>query len=339
MAVRFEILGKPAKDNALSVTVDAGNSIHRLLFDCGEMCLNELKVSHIQDIDHLFFSHFHMDHVSGFDSFFRANYCRETKPVGVWGPEGTIEIMHHRFLGFVWNLVQGQPGTWIVREVTDRQVLGARFLAGEAFSKIHPELARPNSETILETAHYRVEARIMDHGTPSLAYLVRETPRTNVDEEALAKLGWAPGPWLQAVKDGSEPDDRRLSIDGQEMELGELRKRLLVTTPGESIAYLTDFAFGDSAPENLLKMLRGCDTIVCECQYAAEEIELARANYHLTSSQAAALAARAGAKRLILFHVSQRYEEEELARLLEEARNVFPETSFPDQWKELLPWE
>lgn len=71
MTLHFQILGSPGRDNAAIVTVDRGQAVSRLLFDCGDGCLTDLSFGEICGIDHLFFSHFHMDHISGFDSFLR----------------------------------------------------------------------------------------------------------------------------------------------------------------------------------------------------------------------------------------------------------------------------
>ena len=82
MTIHYRILGEPGRDNALLVTVDSGQSQHRLLFDCGEECLSDVAVSHTQDVEGLFFSHFHIDHIAGFDRFLRMNWCRP----GATGP-------------------------------------------------------------------------------------------------------------------------------------------------------------------------------------------------------------------------------------------------------------
>jgi ribonuclease Z len=64
MSISFEILGAPGRDNALFVRIDSGQSIERLLFDCGDGCLNSVPFSEIQAIDHLLFSHLHMDQLA-----------------------------------------------------------------------------------------------------------------------------------------------------------------------------------------------------------------------------------------------------------------------------------
>src|SRR4051794_15752958 len=117
MTISFQVLGDPGRDNALFVTVDTGQSVNRLLFDCGEGCLNAVPFSEVRQIDHLCFSHLHMDHVAGFDSFFRCTYDRTDRPNHIWGPPRTAEILHHRFQGFLWNLVDDRPVAWHVHDL------------------------------------------------------------------------------------------------------------------------------------------------------------------------------------------------------------------------------
>jgi ribonuclease Z len=322
MAIRFKVLGGPGRDNALWVEVDSGRSIRRLLFDCGEGCLTELAQAEVQAIDHLFFSHYHMDHVAGFDGYFRTNFDRESRPNRIWGPPGSGRILQHRFQSYLWNLHEGLNATWRVSDLEEEEVRTWRYELPEAFEVAHEELAvLRDGPLVLEEDDFTVEALTMDHRTPSMAYRVSEKTRWNIDPAAMAALGLRPGPWLKALKDPRELPDEAL-VDGR--PAGELRERLLVPTPGDSVAYLTDFLMDEAAVERLAPWLAGCKTLVCESQYRASDIELALKNYHMTSVQGAALAKRAGVEELVLIHVSSRYTWEEWAALLEEARAVFP---------------
>ena len=83
MAIEWQILGRAGADNALHVVVDSGQSRESFLFDCGEGVLDSLRPGEVQSVAYLAFSHFHMDHVSGFDGFFRLNYNRPDAPVTV----------------------------------------------------------------------------------------------------------------------------------------------------------------------------------------------------------------------------------------------------------------
>lgn len=330
MAIRFKVLGGAGQDNALWVEVDSGQGIRRLLFDCGEGCLAALAFAEVQATDHLFFSHFHMDHVSGFDSFFRANFNREDRANRIWGPPGSGRILQHRFQSYLWNLHEGLSATWRVSDIGESAIRTWRYELPDAFETAHEEAAVVREGALaLEEDDFTVEAMTMDHRAPSMAYRVTEKTRWNVDVAAMGALGLRAGAWLKALKDPLElPDDA--IIEGR--PAGELREKLLVPTPGDSIAYLTDFLMDESAAERLEPWLAGCKAVVCESQYRAADLELAQKNFHMTAVQGAAVAKRAGVGDLVLIHVSSRYPREEWAALLEEARAVFPGARFPEGW-------
>jgi len=320
MSIEFQVLGDAGRDNALFVRIDNGQAVSRLLFDCGEGCLSALPFAEVQAVDHLFFSHLHIDHVAGFDGFFRCAYGRDAKQNHIWGPPETTEILHHRFRGFLWNLVAGQLGT-------------RRFELGEAFAVAHEEADRPYDGLIVDEPGYTVVVALMDHATPSAAYLVREKPRVNIDAGILASLGLRPGPWLKQLREPPADLAKTVVIDGQSHLLAELRERLVKTTPGDSIAYLTDFRMDEAALARLAVFLRDCKTVVCECQYRHADFELAERNYHMTARLAAEAARRARVGRLVLFHLSDRYGCEEWLEMLAEAREVFPDTEYPERWR------
>ncbi len=335
MAIEWRVLGRAGADNALHVVVDTGQSRESLLFDCGERCLDGLRSSEIQAVGHLCFSHFHMDHVAGFDGFFRLNYNRPDAPVEVWGPPGTVGIMEHRFLGFVWNLHADQPGEWIVREVGDEAIGTARFLAREAFAaRRQPDRPRP-SPVLHRSKGWRLEARLLPHGTVgSLAYRVVESPKRNIDPAALRNYGYPPGPWLKDVAEEPGDESALVEVGGRSLMVGELRRELLLTTPGASIAWLTDFRLepGNAEWEGLVEWLSGTTTLVCECQYRAADAALAEGNAHMTADLVGRLAAEAGVGRLVLQHLSRRYTREEWLGMRDEARASFPRTDLPPEW-------
>ncbi len=328
MSIKHRILGAAGHDNALHVEVDTGQSVERLLFDCGEGCVTELPFADILATDHLFFSHLHIDHVAGFDSWFRCLFNRTTKPNRIWGPPGTAVTLQHRFQGFLWNLHDEMSGSWHVSDIHPQQICTHRFELGEAFAIAHEEKAAPQ---LLEGVGYTIEVLTMDHRTPSLAYVVREKPRSNLDMSRLTSLGLRPGPWVKQLKDNSAFPDT-LIIDGVSHSTAELRKALLVETPGDSIAYFTDFLLDDVAMERLIPALHGCRVLICEGQYRHADIDLARKNYHMTTVLSATLASRAGVQELVLFHLSDRYNRDEWLQMLHEARQIFPNTSYPAHW-------
>jgi ribonuclease Z len=333
MPITHQVLGQPGRDNALFVRVDTGQQLTRLLFDCGDGCPHELPFHDVLAVDHLFFSHLHMDHVGGFDAFFRGNHNRESRSNHVWGPAGTAETLQHRFRGFLWNLIaDAPPVTWHVHEIHPTEVRSTWFELREAFRTAHDEGSRPWNRVILEEPGFAVEAHLMDHGTPSVAYVVREPARVNVNPDRLGAMHLPPGPWVKRLRGPKAEPGETVTLGETTYSLAALQNELLLTTPGDSVAYLTDFRMDAAARDYLAAHLKGVSTVVCECQYRSADRELAERNMHMAADEVAAMAAQAGVGRLVLFHVSDRYQPDGWRELLAEARAVFPNTSFPEGW-------
>jgi ribonuclease Z len=167
-----------------------------------------------------------------------------------------------------------------------------------------------------------------------MVYVVRESDRCNVDMEVLAAEGYAPGPWLKQVKDSSIPVETEIEVAGANRRIGDLRNRLLVHQPGDSIAYLTDFCLeSEQKEEELVRLLTGCRVLVCENNFRDGDAELARKSYHMTSADVGKLAARIGPERLVVFHLSDRYTQDEWREQLEEVRTHFAGAIFPEEWR------
>lgn len=337
MPLTLQTLGGPASDNGLLVSVDTGQSIHRLLFDCGEGLLRSLKISEIQAIEQVFFSHFHMDHVAGFDSFFRHTYNRPYTPVQVWGPPETISVMANRFRAFIWNLHKRQAGEWIISEVNEEVIGSARFLTREAFAKPHHLPDRPRGETALWSQEaFHVEGHLLPHGSiSSLACRVVEADRQNIAPDRLLADGYKPGPWLKALTDPDLSDDENISAGESTARLGDLRDAYVMRRPGDSCAYLTDFRIEPGTVEwdRACKFLEGTKTLVCECQYLDEDDPLASRNGHMSSSLVGQLAQDAKVGELRIQHLSRRYSTEQWQQIRDEVGSRFGKTSFPDHWR------
>ena len=335
MTIDYKILGQPTRDNAAYVTVDSGQSVTRFLMDCGSGCTDLIKTSDLMSLDAFFVSHFHMDHICGFDSLFRFNFSRNSEhPFRIIGPHDTCRAVHHRLQGFTWNLVEDSDGVVVVEECGDSKIRQQLFLTRERFTKpLRDVVLDCEGRAVFENADCNVSMIELDHGCISAGYLVREKDSVNVDTRRLAELGVKPGAWIKQLKD-SEAIDFTMEVDGRSYEMHQLREELLVRTSGESLAYLTDFRARGSKRDELVEFISEVDVLICENSYTTEDAELAERNFHMTTAEVASLARDANVGRLVLFHLSDRYSEDVFARLLEEARGIFAQTYWPEGWFE-----
>lgn len=92
------------------------------------------------------------------------------------------------------------------------------------------------------------------------------------------------------------------------------------SNPARSYAYCTDTAY----TEEILPYLQGVNMLCVESTFNDAFASVAAEKLHCTASQAATFALKAGAKQLLLTHISARYKAP--APLLEEAINIFPNT-------------
>lgn len=327
--LQAQVLGQPGEDNALWVIADSGQGRKRMLFDCGAGTLTALPFSERQAVDHLLFSHLHMDHVGGFDDFFRATFDRSSRENHVWGPPGTAQILAHRFQGFWWNFAPEMQGTWLVHDVSAGEVRSFRFEAHEAFAVTHCAGTREHQGTILKTAEVSVQVVPLHHHGTSLGFILREPDRLTVDSDALAESGLRPGPWLAQLKHGVSGN---LEIHGTVHDAAALAARLVRCEAGDSLAYFTDFLLDEPELRRLSAALQNVQRLFAEAQYAPEDSELACRHHHTTVDQVACLAAAAEVKHLTLLHLSRRYRPDRWSGLLGAARQIFAPASFPDGW-------
>jgi ribonuclease Z len=89
------------------------------------------------------------------------------------------------------------------------------FELAEAFACDHDQDNRIYDLAFLRGSGYTCEALMMDHGPPSVAYLMRELPRVNIDADKLAPFGLRPGPWLQKVRRSRVSHEDTVFVEGR----------------------------------------------------------------------------------------------------------------------------
>jgi ribonuclease Z len=248
----------------------------RLLFDCAEGTQRQLQRSTVglPDLEEIFLTHFHADHVLGLPGMLKTFALRGREEVGltVYGPAG-------------------------LRDLFGR----LKPLLGRLPYPLHTVELEPGAR--LERGEYAIETFRVDHGVAALGYALVEHERPGRFDVAVADaLGVPPGR-ERGVRQGGEPltlaDGRVITPDAV---LGPARAgRKLVLT-------------GDTAPSpSVVQAAHNADVLVHEATFGAGEADRARETMHATAAEAAEVARLASVKLLALTHVSTRYFGSELA--------------------------
>lgn len=153
----------------------------------------------------------------------------------------------------------------------------------------------------------------LKHTQFCLGYRLEEHARPGKFDPARAlHLGIPKGPLWGKLQQGQELVlDRGRTISPKQV-LGPPRR-------GRHIAYVVD----TRPTKAVYTLCRNADLAFVEGMFLTKDAEHADTKGHLTVGEAARLARRAGAKRVVLVHLSPRYREEELPQLQEEAQRTF----------------
>jgi ribonuclease Z len=260
-----------------------------MLVDCGEGTQRQMMRYGISfAFADLFFTHAHSDHVLGLTGLVRTlQLGGRTEPLRLWAPVGAARTL--------------------------RQCLS---LGGErtTFPVTITELA---SGASLDRGDYRIDAfEVQHHGGLSLGYaFVEEERRGRFDPAMARELGIPEGPLWGRIHRGETVtlDDGRV-IDPATLVGDRRRGRRIVIT-------------GDTRPcEATVQHSHDADLLVHEATFADDEAARAVETGHSTAREAADIAHRAGARRLVLTHISARYSRD-AAELEREARQIFARTT------------
>jgi len=164
-----------------------------------------------------------------------------------------------------------------------------------------------------EDEHARIFWQPMRHTRFCLGYRFEERDRPGpFSPEKALRLKVPRGPlWgkLQRGESVALPGGRMVS-PGQ--VLGPPRR-------GRHVAYVVD----TRPNKGIYRLCKDVDVAFIEGMFLSEHAEQAGEKGHMTVPEASAIAARAGAARAVLVHVSPRYKDEDLESLEKEARKRF----------------
>jgi ribonuclease Z len=287
-----------------------------ILFDLGE--LDSLSSRDILKISHVFVTHTHMDHFSGFDRLLRL-FLGRNKTLSFYGPEGFINNVSGKLAGYSWNLVDRYDNSFSlnITEIHPDRILCCRFSCQNRFLPETPVVEKPFSSVLVEAPGWIISTVILDHSIPCLAFSIQEKLHVNIKKDRLEALGLEVGPWImdfkQALFAGNDPSSIFQVIDAKRpngqisYELGWLSREIATITSGQKITYITDAVFSRANIEKMADLAKGSDHLFIEAAFLEAHRQIAEDKYHLTAWQAGTLAAMAGVRLFTIFHFSPRY--------------------------------
>jgi len=147
-----------------------------------------------------------------------------------------------------------------------------------------------------ENEDFYLESAVMEHDVSCVAYSFVLKEKTRIDKKKLEKLKLGNSPLIGELAKGKKIEIGGKKIDG---------KKLIYVEPMKKITFVMDTRMN----ENAIKISKSADLLVCEATYSKEDEGLAEMRAHLISTESAKIAKKAKVGKLILTHLSQRYDE------------------------------
>jgi ribonuclease Z len=241
-----------------------------MLFDCGEGTQRQMmRFQTGFSLGSIFLTHLHADHFLGIIGLLRT--------MALQGRTEPIELLAPR---------------------RGRRTLETAVGLGVERVGFPVEIRELEPGDRVRRDEYDVVAFRADHGPSALGFALVEHDRLGRFNPDRAKtLGVPEGPLFGRLHRGEA-----VSVNGRTIHpsdvVGPARR-------GRRVVYT-----GDTAPSpEVVEIARGCDLLIHDGTFGDEEVERARETGHATASDAARVAREAGARRLVLTHISARYAD------------------------------
>jgi ribonuclease Z len=274
------------------------------LFDCGEGTQVSLRRLNLRwkKINAIFISHTHADHVTGLPGLLMlSSQVERDDPLYIYGPPKIADYIEAS------------------RSVLDMYI---------NYPIVVKEISAPC--VVHEGEDFYIRAFPLRHTKPCVGYTLEELDRPGeFNPEAAQRLKVTMGPLWGRLQKGESVEAEDGSLVRPDQVMGPRRS-------GRKFSFVTDTV----ALPSIAKEVRGSDLLICEGMFAEDVADQAAEKKHMTARQAGKIARDAGVKRLGLIHYSPRYTDRELSALLDEAREVFPDTALTkDRMVFPLPYE
>lgn len=259
------------------------------MVDCGEGTQIQVRRAriHFNKIISIFITHLHGDHCFGLIGLISTlGMLGRTAPLHIYAPHELGKIFQQQL----------------------------DFFCNELDYEIHFHGVNTTAnDVVYEDKGVIVKSIPLNHRTACCGYMFIEKPTLPHIRRDMIDFYNIPECYRNNIKNGAD----WITNDGTVIPNSRL------TTPADtprSYAYCSDTKF----MPDLYKSLANVDLLYHEATYSSSDESRASLYYHSTAKQAASVAHKANAKKLIIGHFSARYENEDI--LLNEARSIFPNT-------------
>ncbi|WP_066627575.1 ribonuclease Z [Labilibacter marinus] len=256
------------------------------LIDCGEGTQRQLRKYKIKftKIDHIFISHLHGDHCFGLIGLIST--------LGLLGRNIPLYIHAHPDL------------EKILRPQLDY------FCKDLPYQVIFEAFNPKDQQVIYADKNMEVETIPLRHRIPTVGFLFRQKPEERKLKKEFVFVHKPSIKEMVSIKKGGDFVDE----DGKKFSNEDI-----TLDPPQTFSYA--FCTDTKYTERIVDQIKNVDVLYHEATFAKDNTKLAKKTYHSTAEQAALIAQKANAGKLLIGHFSSRYKDVSL--LLDEAKQEF----------------
>ncbi len=263
-----------------------------ILIDCGEGTQVQLRKNHvhIQKINHILISHLHGDHFFGLVGLLSTlHLLGRDKDLTIYGPEELEQIIRLQL-----------------------EVGGAKLGFGLDFVALNGK----EHKLIFEDKLIEIWTFPLSHRIPTNGFLIKEKIKERkLNAERFQEAGLSLT-LIPKLKQGMD-----VELDSGEIIYFE--EYTYPQKPSKSYAYCSDTIFD----ERIVDYIKHADLLYHEATFLNDKLDRAKQTFHSTAEQAAIIAKQAEVGKLLLGHLSARYDsgikhQEEASKVFENVKVV-----------------